>query len=110
MSVGVVVLAVISVARLTRLVVLDSITEKTLIAAVNFLGRRGWARLQGWFSTLITCSWCTSMWIAPPVAVSAYLFGDTPWFLIPAIALTASHITAVTAQWLDPGRRPWAPE
>jgi len=106
MSFGVAVLVVGVVARLTRLVVLDALTETFMVKTINRLGR--WPRFQEWFTDLVTCSWCTSMWIAPPVAAAGWYWGHSPWFVIPAVALTASHAISVVAQWADPGRRGFA--
>lgn len=106
MSFGVAVLAVLSVMRLTRLVTLDTLTDGFWVRRVNNLGK--FPRVQQWFTKLITCSWCASMWVAPPVVVSAYYCGESAWFVIGSVVLLASQVTGLSAQWLDPGRRDWA--
>lgn len=107
-SVGVVLLVVFAVARLTRLTMLDKVTDALCLAVVNMLGR--WPGVQGGFTYFITCAWCVSMWWGFVLAPIGYYFGDTPPFLIAAVALLASQYTGTAAQWLDPGRRAWAPQ
>jgi len=106
MPVGVAVLVVLSVMRLTRLVTFDTLTDGFWLNRVNSLSR--WPSVQYWFTKLVTCSWCASMWVAPAVVVSAYFFGDHAWFVIGAMILACSQLTGLVAQWLDDGRRDWA--
>ena len=106
MDLGLVVLVVLATARLTRVVVLDSITEGASLALVN--GVRRWPRFQEWVTDLITCSWCTSFWVGPAVAVVAWQWGDHPVFIILTVGLAASWLTSIAAQWLDPGQRGFA--
>ena len=106
MSVGVVILVVFSVMRGTRLVTFDALTDGFWLRRVNNLAR--FPKLQAWFTKLITCAWCASIWVGPLVTVPAYFYGDAAWFVIPAVVLLASQVTGLSAQWLDPGRRDWA--
>lgn len=106
MSVGVGFLVVLSVMRLTRLVTLDTLTDRFWLRLVNVLGR--WPSAQHWFTKLITCTWCASMWVAPPVVTAGYFYGHTTWFTIAAMVLVSSQLVGLLAQWLDDGRRDWA--
>jgi hypothetical protein len=50
---------------------------------------------------LVTCSWCTSIWIACGVAPLAYYLDESPWIRIPAVALSLSYLAGVASRWLD---------
>jgi len=104
------VLAVGATARMTRLIGKDSITFifRDWLAAHSEDARerrdpdRPTARtLQERFFTfvedMVACPWCLSIWLSFPVAVLAWFYGDTFWFVIPALALTASHVSGVVA-------------
>lgn len=100
-----VLLAVGATARITRLIGRDSITFffRDWIGAhadsVTHSGAKtAKAKFFTWLDDLIACPWCLSFWISVPVAVLAWLYGDTAWFLVPALALTASHLTGMAAQ------------
>jgi hypothetical protein len=75
-SLLVVVLAgLLACARLTRLITTDQITQPLRAAVVRRAGPASpWAYL-------IHCRWCTSMWVAPPVAavVTWYTLGGSLW-------------------------------
>lgn len=88
----IIILAVLSTARLTRLFTGDRITEAFRLRAETW-GLKGY---------LFTCDWCLSMWLAFPIAVSAYLWGDTGGWLVVAGALSASYVTGWLAA-LEPG-------
>ncbi|WP_375483299.1 DUF1360 domain-containing protein [uncultured Jatrophihabitans sp.] len=93
-----VVLTVFAVARLTRLVTKDVVTQPV----------RAWIvarRLDGHDDRddsdpivyLIHCRWCASIWLAAPVSVAVWLWPGAWWVQIPLLALTASHGTALLA-------------
>lgn len=83
-------LAAGAVLRLTRLVVDDTVTAGI---------RRRFS--GGWLGTLLSCSWCASLWIAAPVAAVAMLWGRSHWFIFPAVVLSLAWLTGIAAQWLD---------
>ncbi|ONK13150.1 DUF1360 domain-containing protein [Streptomyces sp. MP131-18] len=87
-----------AIARLTRLVVEDTITAP-LRAVVELRGVKssGWR----WVSELIRCQWCASIWIAAGAAAAHYWWHDAALFVYAAGALTASHLVALGASWLD---------
>lgn len=82
-------LAALAVARLTRLVVEDKLTERPRDAVGLWLANRGQVMLL----YLVGCSWCASMWIAPPVLAVAYLVGDNPVVFVGLASLAASYVT-----------------
>lgn len=50
---------------------------------------------------LVSCGWCTSIWVAMPTALYASCLGGSPWFQGPATALTLSYLAGVASRWLD---------
>lgn len=89
------VITALAVARVTRLVTTDYITAPIRQWAVLKLGTSS----KGAY--LITCQWCTSLWVAAAAAPAAWWWGHSPWYLIPAAALAYSHITGFLAQFGD---------
>ena len=106
MDLGVAVLVVLATARLTRVVVLDAITEAMFAGLYNSTAR--WPRFQEWLRDLITCSWCTSIWVGPAMAAVGWEWGHTAAFNIFTLGLAASWFTGIAGQWLDPGQRGFA--
>lgn len=84
-------------ARVTGLVVADSITEPARDALISWLDDRP-ATLGAAIATLITCPWCAGMWLAFAAAPLVWFFGDSPVMLIPALALAFSQLTGMTNQ------------
>lgn len=88
-------LALGSSCRVTRF-----ITKDTLAA-----GFRSW--VAGRFGDdsrpayLVTCGWCTSIWVAAAVTGLAYGTGETLWFQATAMILTLSYLTGLASNWLD---------
>lgn len=85
----VVVLYVLTVCRLTRLVVGDKITERFRNRVVSRFGERALT------TYLFFCAWCMSIWIAFPLAPAVFLLTDLKWGLLPFVALTASQVTGL---------------
>lgn len=88
------VLAVLAVYRLTLLVVADEITRPP----------RDWLieRVPDRVGVLLSCPWCMSVWISVPVAWVAYEHGGSGWFLVPALALSASAVAGFLAEFAAP--------
>ena len=84
------ILAFLATARITRLITTDRIT----------LAPRAWLlrRLpeEGLLSYLIVCDWCVSVYVGAAVAGAWSAWGETMWFIAPAVALSASY----AAGWL----------
>lgn len=85
------VVTILAVARVTRLITTDTILDPP----------RSWLlrRLQSErLKYLIVCDWCMSIWVAAAITPIAWHHSHTPWYLIPATALAASHMTGLLAQ------------
>lgn len=86
----------LAVARVTGLIVADSITEPVRDRLIGWLddtpGSAG-----DWFASLITCPWCAGMWVSLVAAPLVWFWGDSPVMLIPALALAFSQATGATA-------------
>lgn len=91
MSVLTMILAVLSVARITRLVTSDRITEAPRDWLLDRLDPHGLG------TYVITCPWCISVYAGLVVAPAAHYWGDDPVFMIIALALTASYVTGFLA-------------
>ncbi|WP_019548463.1 DUF1360 domain-containing protein [Streptomyces sulphureus] len=87
-----------AVARVTRLIAEDLITAP-LRGAVERRGATsaGWR----WLSELMHCQWCASIWVAAGVGAAHWAWHGTTVFLYVVAALTASHVVALAASWLD---------
>lgn len=86
----------LAVARVTGLLVSDSITEGARDNLIGWLDNR--PRTLGAFITdLITCPWCMSIWVAFIASPLVWLYGRSPVMLVPAIALAFSQVAGMTA-------------
>lgn len=86
----------LAVARVTGLVVSDSITEPARDWLIANLDDRP-ATAGQMITTLITCPWCAGMWISLAAAPLVWFWGDSPFLLIPALALAFSQVTGMIA-------------
>lgn len=86
----------LAVARVTGLIVADSITEPIRDAILVRLDDRP-ATLGAFLAKLIECPWCAGMWVSLAAAPLVWFFGDSPVMLIPALALAFSQATGMTA-------------
>ncbi len=87
----------LAVARVVRLITTDKVTEpirNKFIRAMDL--RRGEDNAWSYF---VLCPWCVSFWVALPAAVGIWFWGESPWMLIPALALAFSYITGYLAQF-----------
>lgn len=82
----------LAVARLTRIITTDRIA---LPIRQYVLAKNG---DDGWFTFLIHCKYCASVWIAAGTAPLYWYFGRSPWFLIPAVALAFAEFIVFTAK------------
>lgn len=86
----------LAVARVTGLVVADTITEPIRDRIIGWLDDTPGSAGE-WFASLITCPWCAGMWISLVAAPLVWFWGDSPVMLIPALALAFSQVTGATA-------------
>lgn len=80
---------VLTVARLTRLVNADVITDPLRIAVA-----RKWGA-QSTVSYFLGCAWCVSLWVALVLAVATVAVTGVSWWWIVLMAPAASHITGL---------------
>lgn len=86
----------LAVARVTGLIVADSITEPIRDWVTVRLDDRP-ATLGQAITTLITCPWCAGMWVSLVAAPLVWFWGDWPVMLIVAIALAFSQVAGMTS-------------
>jgi len=86
-----VVLAIGSTMRLTRLVTADKLTEPVRERLLRWWGEDRLA------SYMVTCDYCTSMYVAPIVATVTVFWPDDRAVMIGLIALTASMVAGLVA-------------
>jgi hypothetical protein len=87
-----VVLYVLAVARITRLINADEITDPVRVA----IGRR-YGFESRWFY-LVSCAWCVSFWIGLATApLLTHALGLPIWWA-PLLALAASQLTGLGSQ------------
>lgn len=89
-----VVLAIGTTARLTRLVTGDGITQRPR----DWIERRGTQRggFWHWIDELANCPWCVSIWTGFPTAFVAVWWPTNRFVLASMLALTASWVTGNT--------------
>lgn len=98
-------LALGAAARLTRLAVSDTITERPRLALLSRVARSRAQRraiaetgeaapptpIRQFFLDLLQCHWCLGFWIAGAVVASAYLYGHTLYWQAAATVLALSY-------------------
>lgn len=103
------ILAVGAAARITRLVVADTITDPLRTWALPRIARSRAERLRiahgepatpptglrGALVTLLTCHWCTGVWVAGALTPLALSAGGALWFILPASILTVSYAVGI---------------
>jgi hypothetical protein len=90
------VIYTLAVARLTGLVVADTITENLRDAIIDRLDSRP-RTLGSFLATLLECPWCAGMWLSLIASPLVWFFHDSPVMLIPALALAISQFIGMTA-------------
>jgi hypothetical protein len=86
----------LAVARVTGLIVADTITEPARDALIGWLDDRP-KTLGAFVAALIQCPWCAGMWVSLIAAPLVWIWGDHPVMLIPALGLAFSQVTGATA-------------
>lgn len=99
LAVGLLALGLLTVARLTRAVVSDRVGLPLRVAAVRrFPASEDDPDGLSATAYLVHCRWCTSLWIAVPVAVVLAVLLVDGWHiaaLTPPLALALSHLTGL---------------
>lgn len=86
----------LAVARVTGLIVSDSITEPVRDKIIEWLDDQP-RSLGAFLAELITCPWCAGMWVSLAAAPMVWFWGHSPLMLIPAVALAFSQFTGAIA-------------
>jgi hypothetical protein len=86
----------LAVTRVTGLIVADTITEPIRDRIVGWLDDTPGSAGE-WFASLITCPWCAGMWVSLIAAPLVWFWGDSPFMLVPALAMAFSQVTGATA-------------
>lgn len=86
---------VLALARVTRLLTRDEITD--FIRAWVF-GRWGFESKLGYF---VRCPWCVSMWLSFATLWPVFILTGADWRLYPFTALAGSYVVGVFAENLE---------
>jgi len=87
---------VLALARVTRLIVSDRLTDFLRVWAYN--RSRGAESLLTYF---LQCPWCVSMWLGFGSAWVIWLQVDWPGYMYPLVALAGSYLVGVMATNLE---------
>ena len=93
----------LAVARVTRIITADKITEGLRGRVIRWADRRAGIDPADPFaptpllSYFVTCPWCVSIYVGAVAAPLAYWWGESPWLLVPAFALAFSAVTGYLA-------------
>ena len=95
-----VLLTVLAVARVTRLITRDVITDPVRTPVVRRLVARN---ADSKIAYLIMCDWCASMYIGAAAAGAWYAWGETMPYMAVTLALSSSYITGFLASITQAG-------
>lgn len=84
-------LTLLAVARVTRLVNSDRITEAPRNAVLRRLDPEGLA------AYLVVCPWCVSVYVGAAGGAAWWAWGDTLIYTATVLALAASHVAGLLA-------------
>jgi hypothetical protein len=84
-------LTLLAVARVTRLVNADRITQAPRDAIVRRLDPNGMA------AYMVFCPWCVSVYVGAAGGAAWWAWGDTRIFTAAVLALAASHVAGLLA-------------
>jgi hypothetical protein len=88
---------VLALARVTRLVVSDRLTDFLRIWA--YRRSRGAETMLTYF---VQCPWCVSMWLGLGSSWAVFLLTGWDWWLYPLLSLAGSYAVGVLAENLEP--------
>lgn len=81
--------------RITRFVTSDYLAEGFRNLVRRIFGEKSKAYY------LVNCPWCAGIYVCGAVYTLGYFYGDRPWFIWPAMALSASWIIGLVTLNLD---------
>jgi hypothetical protein len=88
---------VLALARVTRLLAVDEVTDFIRVAVYSRWGEDSKA---GYFSR---CPWCQSIWLGFASCWVVFLLTDLfSWWMYPVVALAASYLVGLMASNLEP--------
>lgn len=90
------VIYVLAVARVTGLIVSDTITEPVRDRVIGWLDQRP-ATAGSFLAALIQCPWCAGMWVAFAAAPLVWFYGDTPVMIVLGLVGAFSQVTGMIA-------------
>lgn len=90
-------LTMLAVARVTRLISADRVTERPRNAFARWAVARSKADDGGLLAYLVFCPWCISVYTGAAGAAAWYAWGDTRIFTAAVLALAASHVAGMLA-------------
>lgn len=94
----------LAAARVTRLITSDKITEGLRGHVIRWADRRAGVDPTEAFAPtpmlayFVTCPWCVSIYVGAVAAPLAYWWGESPWLLVPVLALALSGFTGYLAK------------
>lgn len=86
---------ILAVARVTRLIAMDRITEGFRVGVVRHFGE------QHPISYLVNCMWCVSIWVALPAMPALMYLAHRTWPQALVFALAASYVTGMLSRLDD---------
>lgn len=89
-------LYVLTVARVSRLLTADKVTDWIREWLIQ------WRGIDSMSAYLFHCRWCMSIWVAFATAPAVVYFTHLDWWLIPLLAFPASHLTGLLTR-AEPG-------
>lgn len=84
----------LAVARLTGLVVQDTITEPVRDGLIGWLDDRP-KTVGSFIAALVSCVWCSSIWLSGGMAPLIFLWGDEPVMIGLALVAAFSQIAGM---------------
>lgn len=91
----VLVVAALAVARVTRLITTDYLTDPPRSWLVRRLGQ------NSKLAYLLVCQWCMSMWVASVAALLLWAVGPVPGLVWPMTALAMSQAAGMLSRGDD---------
>jgi hypothetical protein len=87
----------LAAARLTGMIVDDVLFDAPRDALLGWLDPTP-RSLGSYIAKLVTCQWCMAVWVCAAVVPLAWLFGHSPYLLIPATVLAFAQLVGMTSQ------------
>ncbi|MEU8587328.1 hypothetical protein AB0C59_10045 [Streptomyces sp. NPDC048664] len=84
-----------AICRVTRFITKDTLAAGLRIRVADRFGDDSRP------TVLVTCGWCTSIWVSAAAVPLAHLVGTTTCFRVAATILTLSYLAGVASDRLD---------